>query len=264
VTADAARDPALGVPFCFPKRPDCGLKLQKIMNAPAVAQPAPSPLKSIAPLWHTALFLLVLGGIAAWGAHRHGLPAFGASRATGYVITMAWEWLLFALAAWGIRLGGGSIQSVVGGSWPTAKQFLNDLAIGILFLVGSNIVLAGLQAILRPGPNADIGRMLPRSAMEIALWILLSLSAGICEEFTFRGYLQKQLGGWMRNATAAVVIQGIIFGAAHAYQGPKLMLTIVVLGSLIGWLAQWRKSTRPGMISHFLQDAIGGVVLGKH
>jgi membrane protease YdiL (CAAX protease family) len=100
--------------------------------------------------------------------------------------------------------------------------------------------------------------------MEIALWIFLSLSAGICEEFTIRGYLQKQLSGWLKNVTAAVVIQGIIFGAAHAYQGLKLMLTIAVLGSLMGWLAQWQKSTRPGMISHFLQDAIGGIVLGRH
>lgn len=234
------------------------------MNAPAAAQPTPSSPKLIAPLWHTALFLLALGGIAAWGAYRHGLPAFGSSRAVSYLFTIAWEWLLFALAAWGIRLGGGSIQSVIGGSWSTAKQFWRDLGIGILFLVGSNILVAGLQAILRPGPNANIGRLLPRSATEITLWMLLSLSAGICEEFTFRGYLQKQLQGSLKNATAAVVIQGVIFGAAHAYQGLKLVLTIVVLGSLIGWLAEWRKSTRPGMISHFLQDAIGGIVLGRH
>ena len=231
------------------------------MNASAVAPPAPASPKPIAPIWHTALFLLALGGIATWGAYRQGLPAFGSSRAMSYLFTIAWEWLLFALAAWGIRLGGGSIQSVIGGSWSTAKQFWRDLGIGVLFLVGSNILLAGLQAILRPAPNANIGRLLPRSTTEIVLWVFLSLSAGICEEFTFRG---KQLNGWLKNATAAVVIQGIIFGAAHAYQGLKLVLTIVVLGSLLGWLAQGRKSTRPGMISHFLQDAIGGVVLGRH
>lgn len=192
------------------------------------------------------------------------LPTFGASRATSYLITTGWEWLLFVLAAWGIRLGGGSIQSVIGGSWSTAKQFWSDLGIGVLFLVGSNILLAGLQAILRPSPNANIGRLLPRSTTEITLWVFLSLSAGICEEFTFRGYLQQQLNGRLKNVTAAVVTQGIIFGAAHAYQGLKLVLTIVVLGCLIGWLAQWRKSTRPGMISHFLQDAVGGIVLGRH
>ncbi len=233
------------------------------MNAPTAALPTPSSPKLIAPLWHTALFLLAIGGLGAWGAHQQGLPALGSSRAVNYLFTIAWEWLLFALAAWGIRLGGGSIQSVMGGSWSTARQFLRDLGIGLLFLLGSNILLAGLQAVLRPGPNANIARLLPRSATEITLWIFLSLSAGICEEFTFRGYLQKQLHGSVKNATAAVVIQGIIFGAGHAYQGLKLVVMIVVLGSLLGWLAQWRKSTRPGMISHFLQDAAGGIFLGR-
>ncbi|HEX3155086.1 MAG TPA: type II CAAX endopeptidase family protein [Candidatus Angelobacter sp.] len=234
------------------------------MNAPTVAQPMPAIPKPIAPIWHTVLFLFAVGGIATWGAHRQGLAAFGASRTTGYLFTMAWEWLLFALAAWGIRLGGGSIQEVIGGRWSTTKQFWGDLGIGILFLIGSNVVLAGLQAILRPGFNPNVARLLPHSRTEITLWMLLSLSAGICEEFIFRGYLQRQLNGWLKNATVAVLIQGVIFGAAHAYQGLKLVLTIVVLGSLIGWLAQWRKSTRPGMISHFLQDAMGGIVLGRH
>ena len=233
------------------------------MNAPAVAQPTPAIPKAVAPIWHTALFFLALGGLAAWGAYRHGLPAFGASRTTGYLFTIGWEWLLFALAAWGIRLGGGSIQDVIGGRWGTGKEFGRDLGIGILFLLGSNIVLAGLQAILRPGFNPNVARLLPHTRIEITLWMFLSLSAGICEEFIFRGYLQKQLNGWLQNATAAVLIQGIIFGTAHAYQGLKRVLTIIVLSSLIGWLAQWRKSTRPGMISHFLQDAMGGIILGR-
>jgi hypothetical protein len=72
------------------------------MSAPALAQPAPLSPNLIAPLWHTALFLLALGGLAVWGAHRHGLPAFGATRATSYLVTIASEWLLFALAAAGL------------------------------------------------------------------------------------------------------------------------------------------------------------------
>jgi membrane protease YdiL (CAAX protease family) len=105
--------------------------------------------------------------------------------------------------------------------------------------------------------------MLPHGRVEIALWVVLSLSAGICEEFVTRGYLQKQLGGLLKNATAGLLAQGIIFGAAHAYQGSKHMFTIAVLGCMMGWLAQWRQSLRPGMLSHFLQDVLGGIILGR-
>jgi membrane protease YdiL (CAAX protease family) len=233
------------------------------MNAPAAAQPQPTEPKLIAPLWHTGIVLAALTGLAAVSAHQHGLLAAG-SRAASYVVTIACEWLLFGLAAWGIRMGGVAISTVVGGRWSTPKLFLRDLGIGSLFLLGSNAALAGLAAVLHPGRNANIARMLPHGGIEITLWIFLSLSAGICEEFVTRGYLQKQLSGILKNATAGLVTQGVIFGAAHAYQGPKLMLIIAILGCMLGWLAQWRQSLRPGMLSHFLQDAIGGIIQGRH
>ena len=232
------------------------------MNAPAIVQPQSTVSKLIAPIWHTGVLLAALAGLGAWSALQHGLLAAG-SRAPSYVVTIACEWLLFGLAAWGIRLNGGSISSVIGGRWSTPKLFLRDLGIGALFLLGSNVILAGLSAVLRPGPNADIARMLPHSRIEIALWVFVSLSAGICEEFVTRGYLQQQLGGILKNATAGLLAQGIIFGAAHAYQGPKRMFTIAVFGCMMGWLAQWRQSLRPGMLSHFLQDAIGGIILSR-
>lgn len=234
------------------------------MNAPAAAQPAPSSPQLIAPVWHTALFLLALGALAAWGAHRHGLPAFGTSRTTGYLITIAIEWLLLALAAWGIWLGGSSIQSIIGHRWARPLDFLRDLGVGIAFLLGSNVILIALSAVLRAGPNANVSRILPETGTEITLWIFLSLSAGICEEFTNRGYLQKQMSGLLKNVSAGVVAQGVIFGAAHAYQGPKQMFTIAILGCMLGWMAQWQKSLRPGMISHFLQDVAGGLSHLKH
>jgi membrane protease YdiL (CAAX protease family) len=210
------------------------------------------------------LFLLALAGLAVWSAQRHGLPAFGGSRATSYLVTIACEWLLLGLAVWGIRLGGVSIRTVIGGRWSRPIDFLRDLGIGIVFLVASNIVLIGLAALLRPAPNANVSRMLPQSRTELVLWIFLSFSAGICEEFTTRGYLQKQFSGFLKNATAGLIVQGVVFGAAHAYQGPKQMFTIAVLGCMLGWLAQWQKSLRPGMWSHFLQDVAGGLFHGGH
>ena len=232
------------------------------MNAPAIAQPEPTTPKHIAPLWHTGIVLAALAGMATWSALQHGLLA-GESRAASYVVTIASEWVMFGVAAWGIRMGGVSVSTVIGGRWSTPMLFLRDLLIGVLFIIGSNLALAGLSAVLRPGPSANIARMLPHSGIEITLWVFVSLSAGICEEFVTRGYLQKQLGGLFKNATAGVIAQGLVFGTAHAYQGPKRMFTIAVLGCMLGWLAQWRQSLRPGMLSHFLQDVLGGIILGR-
>jgi hypothetical protein len=34
------------------------------------------------------------------------------------------------------------------------------------------------------------------------------------------------------------------------------LVVVTVFGCLFGLLAQWRQSLRPGMIGHFLQDAL--------
>jgi hypothetical protein len=38
------------------------------------------------------------------------------------------------------------------------------------------------------------------------------------------------------------------------------MFAIMLQGCLLGLLACWRKSLRPGMLAHGLQDSIGGIV----
>jgi membrane protease YdiL (CAAX protease family) len=57
----------------------------------------------------------------------------------------------------------------------------------------------------------------------------------------------------------AIVIQGLLFGVAHGYYSTA-MLAVTVYGCLLGLLAWWRKSLRPGMLAHGLQDAILGLV----
>ena len=155
------------------------------MSASTITQPAAA--KPIAPLWHTGLFLLALAGLAGLSAYRHGLPALGGSRPTSYLITIAFEWLLAALAWWGLRLGGTPVRSVIGDRWSSPKLFLRDLGIAAAFLIGSNIILGALSAALHTTNSESVKRMLPQSRTEIVLWIFLSLSAGICEEFTTRG-----------------------------------------------------------------------------
>ena len=41
------------------------------------------------------------------------------------------------------------------------------------------------------------------------------------------------------------------------------MFIIAVYGCLFGLLAEWRRSLRPGMMAHFLQDSVLGLV-GRH
>jgi membrane protease YdiL (CAAX protease family) len=92
--------------------------------------------------------------------------------------------------------------------------------------------------------------------MEIALWVMLSITAGICEEAVYRGYLQKQFMALTSSVPAGIILSALAFGLAHSYQGFTRVLTIGVMGAMGGILAYWCRSVRPGMIAHATQDVL--------
>jgi membrane protease YdiL (CAAX protease family) len=108
----------------------------------------------------------------------------------------------------------------------------------------------------------NIRFLVPHGRLELVLWVILSVTAGICEEAIFRGYLQRQLLALTGNAPAAIAGAAVIFGAGHIYQGYRGAVVIACYGAMFGVLAHWRKSVRPGMLAHAWQDTISGIAAG--
>lgn len=232
-------------------------------SAPGVATQKNSSSRAVAPVWHTVVVLLALLGLSAAGAiSPQAFPLGGwRSRAAGYTFVMVFEWVVAAFIARSVRSRGTGISDLVGGSWAYPRDFLRDLGIAVLFLLVCGFgVVTGLRFLLQATANAGMHNMLPHNGLEMTVWLLMSLTAGFCEELIFRGYLQRQFEALTNSVWAAIALQGIAFGASHGYQGHKLMLVIAVYGSLFGVLAHWRRSLRPGMLAHFMQDGLGGLV----
>jgi membrane protease YdiL (CAAX protease family) len=110
-----------------------------------------------------------------------------------------------------------------------------------------------------PGQAASIQTFLPQRAVEILLWIGVSMSAGVCEELVFRGYFQKQFEALAHSRWAAFFLQAMLFGIAHGYQGIEACVKIACFGGVYGLFALWRKSLRPGMIAHAWSDVLSGI-----
>src|SRR5205085_544141 len=103
-----------------------------------------------------------------------------------------------------------------------------------------------------------LGFLIPGNAFEVALWIVLSATAGFCEEVIFRGYLQRQFAAVTQRAWGGIVLSAVVFGFAHGYEGPRRMLLIAVYGAMFGVLAHYRKSLVPGMLAHAWHDSFAG------
>jgi len=227
--------------------------------APAFAKP-----RAVAPAWHTVIFVVATLGLTAVQAHQQprlqtlNLP----SRVPVYAVMIFFEFFMFGYVWIGLRAADTPLRDIIGGKWRTPFDFLVDVGIALGFwcavagvLIGMNLALgknnAGIEA---------VKALIPRTVVEMVVWVFLATTAGFCEEFIFRGYLQRQFLALTGKAELAVVFQATIFGVAHMYQGWRGVVIITVYGALFGGLAVWRKSLRPGMMQHAMQDTFSGLV----
>lgn len=236
-------------------------------TTPSVFAPPPrlAAGDAAAPVWHTAIVLLLLLGLAALA--MVGGPSQAHHRIAGYLIIAASEWLIVGVIALGARRHGSTLSALAGDFSARWRTVGRDLLIALVFLVAAQVVLGaaswGVGRILPTTDTTDLRNLMPHTLAEDAVYLLLALTAGFCEEMIFRGYLQRQFTVWTGNAAAGIVAQAALFGASHLYQGAGSTIVIGIYGCMFGCLAWWRKSLRPGMFAHFLQDGVGGLLMAR-
>jgi hypothetical protein len=200
----------------------------------------------------------IAGGFFQHAAKQHPQTTVPSGSAIpGYISVLVFEWLLVLYVRRGVHKRGVRLRDLVGGRWATPTAVIRDIALG----AGLWAVWIGLMNahILGGGRNAAQG-LLPQGILESLAWLPLALSAGFCEELAFRGYLQKQFQAITGSAWMAVLIQAIVFGIGHLYEGVGAVARITLFGVLFGLFALWRKSLRPGMIAHAWSDIFGVII----
>jgi hypothetical protein len=225
-----------------------------------------SPIpRRIAPLWHTAVLVVFFIGLGAAGLHfqsspKLNMPAVHPNVVPLYIGVLAAEWALVYFVWQGLRRTGTPFRAIIGARWNSTRAILTDvvlgLALGLLWIAVDRIWSTGFG----PAHAKSINVLLPRGALEIALWLAVSLTAGFCEETVFRGYLQTQLTAITGSGVAAVILQAAVFGAGHAYQGLNAAENTAVYGLLLGALALWRRSIVPSIVAHAWSDIFAGII----
>jgi membrane protease YdiL (CAAX protease family) len=232
---------------------------------------APGPLRRrlIAAPWHTLTILLVYG----YFGFRIGTPqhapfpgSTGSAMAAASHAAMLRMYILLILSEWGmaywtwagVHWKGGHLRDLTGGRWTSWRSVALDVAIAIPFWGVWELTAWLVHRAVERVPAATASYQPPTGLAEISLWILLSISAGVCEEIVFRGYLQRQFQAATRSIVAAVITQGAIFGLAHTYQGWKQVIVIAVLGILYGALVAWRRNLHASMLAHAWSDIFEG------
>jgi len=233
-----------------------------LTNVSAASSENPKPIAAWA---HLVGFLLIMAGTAFMGFRAQhangGASGSGAGQLaehgqaiTLYLIAAAMDWALLYYCWVGVHRRGGTLATLTGGRWGAWSDAFSDVAIAVPFWGIWEGTAYAVHWILGQSSAKSVDSLLPRSIVEVLLWIALSITAGVCEEIAFRGYLQRQFHALSGSIVIAVLAQALVFGAAHSYQGWKSVVVISVLGALYGALAAWRRNLRVNIIAHASSD----------
>ena len=218
------------------------------------------------------VFAVVVGIVWPVFEWRVSWPAFqrrartdpSRARMAEYFSTLVIQWTL-AVACFlllrheGRSLGSIGVTGVTG--WrlavAIAPSFL--LAAALAWNIGALRRSARARTVVR-GQAERMGHfnaLLPRRADEAAWFIAISITAGICEELLFRGFLWKTLANGIGLWPAAVVACAL-FGLLHAYQGQKGVINTTLVGVAMTAFVAITGSVIPAMVLHALIDIQSG------
>lgn len=219
----------------------------------------------IAPWWHTVLLIALLLGASYGQANRLSGVVERHGRLPLYISSIVVEWVVVAFIWFGVRRRM-TLRELVGGKWQTPEDFLVDVAIAagtwlVFVLIGGTLAYA--LHLTSPEKMKELRQgidfLIPRSGLETAIYISLCVTAGFCEEVIFRGYFQRQFALAAGSTAVGILVQAALFGGGHGYEGWQRMVIIAAMGILLGSVAAWRKSLRPGMMMHTGQDLLAGI-----
>src|SRR3954471_6374187 len=176
---------------------------------------------------------------------------------TGFVLDGIGKILLIGVGC-GLVLLRGERLADIGLKKP--ESWTRTLMIGVGLAA---IVFIAMYVSEKAGFRRDLSKFRDvQGNLEVTVYAVLYafIGAGFYEEFTFRGFLMQGLAklfGGSRGAwIGACILQGALFGAAHAYQNPLGVVITGTLGILMGLLVLASgRNLWPVIIGHGLFDA---------
>lgn len=141
-----------------------------------------------------------------------------------------------------------------------------DVGLGIVLFIPFAFLTSALESVfqamglsLPPGPAPAY--LVPHTASDFVLAVILVIVVALSEETIFRGYLLLRLSRLTRSCALAVLISTALFAIGHGYEGSAGVATVGIMGLIFGFIYIWRGTLVAPIVMHFLQDFLGIVLL---
>ncbi len=226
--------------------------------------------------WDFALILAALGVLIPWrGTVRVGrlmkMADLGSSgRLSLYASTILFQWAIAGLVFWRAHARGMShaeLGLAISDPWLAAWVTCG----ATLLLCASQI--AGLRKMVQL-PVEKRGalfriteKIMPRTWPEASLFAALACTAGLSEEFLYRGFVlavfARVFAGAAGTTFLASGVSSLWFAIAHFYQGRRGIITTFVVGMIFAGLRIWSGSLLPSIVAHAGVDLLVGLYVPR-
>jgi membrane protease YdiL (CAAX protease family) len=217
--------------------------------------------------WDVWVIFLVLGLVLPWRGRARmkkllALPRVSTTeRLILYASTIAFQWIAVAVVAWRAWAHGFTasqlgltihdrarilVASIAGAATIAALQWLNLRRVGRIPVEARG----SIQAIAE--------RILPQSTVELLPYLALAITAGLCEEFLYRGFAMAALEQVGLQSWAVVLLSSVLFGLAHSYQGRGGIVMTMLIGIILGLGRIAFDSLIPAIFWHSAVDVVAG------
>ncbi|MGH9743683.1 MAG: CPBP family intramembrane glutamic endopeptidase [Candidatus Acidiferrum sp.] len=223
--------------------------------------------------WDFWLIFFVLGAVLPWRGHQRlkkllATPQMDPrGRLALYFSTIAFQWLAVAVVSWRAWARGLSLEelglvvhglgkillaSIVGAAILSGLQWLNLRRMGR----SSGKSRAFLQELAK--------RIFPQSRKELLPFLALAVTAGLCEEFLYRGFAMAALLRAGLPIWSVALLSSVLFAMAHLYQGRGGIVGTFLVGAIFAAARIAYSGIAPVVFWHIAIDAVAGLAGPKY
>jgi uncharacterized protein len=214
--------------------------------------------------WDFALILIFLGvAVPVLGRRRirqllDSPETSKMDRLSIYASTITFQWLAAVIILWRTRAHGITLAQL-GAAIPKPALAIT-IAIVLAALVSVNQIYSLRRLVAKPSeikgvlPQLAL-KLFPRDAVERLIFFALVVTVAMCEEFIYRGFVQRVFQDWAGGYVVAGILgSAVFFALAHLYQGRKGLITTFIVGGLFSIVRAWTSALFPTIIAHFVAD----------
>lgn len=218
--------------------------------------------------WDFWLIFLVLGVLLPWRGRARmkkllAMPHVSSmERLVLYASTIAFQWLAVSVVGWRVWVHGYTAPQL-GLVFQDKTKLLIAGVVGAAIIGGLqwlNLRRVGRIPVESRGPLQAIAEgIFPQSAVELLPYLALAITAGLCEEFLYRGFAIAALTHTGLPAWSVVLVSSLLFGLAHSYQGRGGIVMTFIVGLVLGTSRLSYNSLVPAIFWHSAVDIVAGL-----